>query len=124
MHTILVVDDEDAIRRLVKDTLELAGYTVLEGRSGQEAIEVYRGQQADLVLMDILMPGQDGFETIKFLRKEFPSAKIIAMTGGANTLGVRSILDLAKLLGARGTLSKPFNLTTLLDTVREELREV
>jgi CheY-like chemotaxis protein len=124
MNTILVVDDEEAIRRLVKDTLELAGYTVLEGRSGKEAVEMYRANPTDLVLMDILMPGQDGFEVIKYLCKEFPSAKIIAMTGGTDTLGIGSILELAKLLGARRTLSKPFNLTTLLDTVREELQEV
>ena len=123
MQSILVVDDEEAVRRLVKDALELAGYSVLEGSSGQEAVDLYRSNPTDLVLMDILMPGQDGFETIKHLCKEFPEVKIIAMTGGADTLGVGSILDLAKLLGARRTLSKPFHLTTLLDTVQEELQE-
>ena len=121
MSTILVVDDEEAIRRLVKDTLELAGYKVVEGGNGLEAIEKYRSEPTDLILMDILMPGQDGFTTIKQLRKEFPKAKIVAMTGGSESLGANSILELAQMVGARRTLSKPFNLTALLNTVKEEL---
>ncbi|MEK7350245.1 MAG: response regulator, partial [Nitrospirota bacterium] len=78
MPSILVVDDDDQIRRLIRDTLEEAGYRVTEARNGREAIPQYRLDHADLVIMDILMPGQDGLVTIATLRQDFPDLKVIA----------------------------------------------
>ncbi|HLA61423.1 MAG TPA: response regulator, partial [Nitrospiraceae bacterium] len=82
MPSILVVDDEDQIRKLIRETLEQAGYHVTEAHDGKEALQQYRLTPADLVIMDILMPDQDGLETTITLRREFPNVKVIAITGG------------------------------------------
>ena len=75
MPSVLVVDDENQIRRLVRETLEQAGYHVTEARDGTEALQQYRLAPADLVIIDILMPNQDGLETTVALRREFPERK-------------------------------------------------
>lgn len=122
MPSVLVVDDENQIRRLVRETLEQAGYSVTEARDGQEALQQYRSAPADLVIMDILMPNQDGLETTVSLRREFPDVKVIVMTGGSDMIGILNFLDVAKMLGAHSTLQKPFEMKTLLETVQAELQ--
>ena len=121
MPSILVVDDEDQIRHLIRETLEQAGYQVTEARDGKEALQQRRLAQADLIIMDILMPDQDGLETTSRLRREFPDAKVIAITGGSEMVGTLNFLGVAKMLGAHHTLQKPFEMKTLLDTVHAEL---
>ena len=123
MPSILVVDDEDQIRRLIHETLEQAGYHVTEARDGKEALKQYRLAPADLVIMDILMPDQDGLETTVALRREFQNVKIIAITGGSDMIGILTFLDVAKMLGAHSMLQKPFDMKTLLDTVQAELHD-
>ena len=123
MPSILVVDDEAQIRRLIHETLEQAGYHVTEARDGKEALQQYRLAPADLVIMDILMPDQDGLETTVALRREFPNVKIIAITGGSDMIGILTFLDVAKMLGAHSMLQKPFDMKTLLDTVQAELHD-
>lgn len=122
MPMILVVDDDDQIRRLIRQTLEEAGYRVTEARNGREAIPQYRVDHADLVIMDILMPGQDGLVTITALRQDFPDLKVIAITGGTDRIGLLNFLDVAKMFGAGRTLQKPFEMKTLLDMVQAELQ--
>ena len=117
MPSVLVVDDEDQIRRLIREALEQAGYTVEEARGGKEGLERYRTNPADVVLMDILMPDQDGLESILTLRREFPGSRVIAMTGGRDMIGVLNFLEVAKMMGACRTLEKPFELKALLDAV-------
>ena len=121
MPSVLIVDDEDAIRQLIRETLELAGYQVNEARDGKEGLARYRQSPADLVIMDILMPDQDGLESILTLRREYPNAKIVAITGGSDMIGILNFLDVAKMLGARRTLQKPFDMKQLLDIVQGEL---
>jgi len=122
MPSVLVVDDEDQIRQLIRETLEQAGYEVQEARDGKEGLERYRSKPADLVIMDILMPDQDGLESIMTLRREFPTSRVIAITGGSDMIGILNFLDVAKMLGARRTLQKPFEMKTLLDAAAAELR--
>ncbi len=122
MPSILVVDDEDQIRLLIRETLEQVGYHITEARDGKEAFEQYRLAPADLVIMDILMPNQDGLETTVALRREFPDVKVIVITGGSNMIGMLNFLDVAKMLGAHSTLQKPFEMKALLDTVQAELQ--
>jgi len=121
MPSVLVIDDEDQVRQLIRETLELAGYEVEDARDGKEGLERYRAKSVDLVIMDILMPDQDGLESILALRREFPASRVIAMTGGSDMIGVLNFLDVAKMLGARRTLQKPFDMKTLLDAVSTEV---
>ena len=118
MATILVIDDEDSIRHLLKDVLEKDKHRVLEARDGREGLNLYQNNQIDLVLMDILMPGTDGLEATLQLTREYLDAKIIAMTGAQ---GDRNFLDVAKLFGARRVFEKPFDLTKMVEAVNEEL---
>jgi CheY-like chemotaxis protein len=121
MLSVLIVDDQAEIRLLIRDALEGAGYHVEEARDGKEGLERYRTKSADLVLMDIVMPDQDGLESIMALRREFPESRIIAMTGASDTIGILNFLDVAKMFGAKRTLQKPFELQTLLDAVAAEV---
>ncbi|HXT66273.1 MAG TPA: response regulator [Nitrospiraceae bacterium] len=77
---------------------------------------------ADVVIMDILMPDQDGLETTATLRREFPKVKVIAITGGSDMIGMLNFLDVAKMLGAHHALQKPFEMKTLFDTVQSALQ--
>lgn len=122
MPSILVVDDEDQIRQLIRTTFEEAGYRVEEASNGKEALDQYRRTPTDLVITDILMPDQDGLECISTLRRESPNVKIIAITGGSDMIGVLGFLDVAKMLGAHRTLQKPFEMKTLLDAVDSALQ--
>ncbi len=121
MPSVLVVDDQAEVRRLIRDTLVEAGYDVDEARDGKEELERYRTKSAAVVLMDILMPDQEGLEGIMTLRREFPDARIVAMTGGSDGIGVLDFLDVVRMLGARRTLHKPFDLQALRDAVAAEV---
>ena len=121
MPSVLVVDDEDQVRQLIREALEQAGYAVQEARDGKEGLDQYRRQPADVVIMDVMMPDQDGLESIMILRQEFPTARVIAITGGSDMIGILNFLDVAKMMGACRTLRKPFELQTLLDTVGAEV---
>ncbi len=121
MPSVLVVDDEEQVRQLIREALEHAGYSVQEARDGKEGLDQYRKQPADVVIMDVMMPDQDGLESILILRREFPAARVIAITGGSDMIGILNFLDVAKMMGARRTLHKPFELHTLLDAVSAEV---
>ncbi len=121
MPSVLVVDDEDQVRQLIRESLAQAGYTVQEARDGKEGLDQYRKQPADVIIMDVMMPDQDGLESILILRREFPAARVIAITGGSDMIGILNFLDVAKMMGARRTLHKPFELHALLDAVSAEL---
>jgi DNA-binding response OmpR family regulator len=116
--TILVIDDDTAVRRTVRLTLERAGYVVHEADNGEQGVKLYRDARADLVITDLFMPQQDGIETIQQLRMEFPDARILAVSGGMS-LGAEGPLIDAMMLGADETLAKPFSKDELLHRVRE-----
>jgi len=118
MATILIIDDEESIRNLLKEVLERANHRVLEASDGREGLTLYQQNKADLVLMDILMPGTDGLEATLQLTREYLDAKVIAMTGAQ---GDRNFLDVAKLFGARRVFEKPFDIDKLVQAVNEEL---
>ena len=118
MATILIIDDEAPIRALLRTTLEAAGHEVTEAANGRIGLELYRHRPTDLVITDILMPELNGLDMLLELTREFLHAKVIAISGAG---GEQNVLDVAKLLGARRTLQKPFSMTRLLDAVRYEL---
>lgn len=119
MTTILLVEDDDGERTLIRSALEAAGYQVQEARNGTEALHQYRLAPTDLVITDILMPEKDGLEIIWALTREFPDVPIIAMNMNDETL---DYLRLARFFGADRVLRKPFLMDELLKMVREELQ--
>ena len=119
---ILVIDDDDQFRGMLRQTLEHAGYEVTDAPNGKEGIRVFRENPADLVITDIIMPEKEGIETIKELRRDFPDVKIIAISGGGR-IGPVSYLKMAKGLGAQCTLTKPIEREELLKTVMELINE-
>jgi two-component system response regulator (stage 0 sporulation protein F) len=118
MATILIIDDEASVRLLLRSVLEAAGYEVTEATNGRQGLELYRHKPTDLVITDILMPELDGLELLVALTREFVHAKVIAMSGAGKQ---ERALGVAKLLGARRTIHKPFGMPLLLDAVRYEL---
>ncbi len=122
MKRILVIEDDDSVRKLIRRILEGAGYTVLEAPDGVQGVQVYREQRPDLVLTDIFMPGKEGLETILELGLLDPEVRIIAVSGGGN-MGILNPLPMAAKLGALRTLSKPFSGKELVDLVEEILPE-
>lgn len=119
MKSILVIDDEELLAKMVKTMLEREGYSVRVAPNGKLGLKLFREEPADLVITDIFMPEKEGLETIRELKKEFPGVKIIAMLGGTSRVEGFSALPLAEKLGATGTLVKPFGRTQLLSKVAE-----
>jgi DNA-binding response OmpR family regulator len=119
---ILVIDDEDQPRQMLQQALERAGYEVITARDGNEGIRRFRVAPTDVVITDILMPEKEGLETIRDLRRAFPTVKIIAISGGGRTGGL-NFLDIAERLGVQHTLQKPFGLRDMLAAVHELLQD-
>ena len=116
--TILIIDDEEPIRALLRFALEAAGYEVTEAANGRQGLDLYRQRPTDLIIADMLMPELNGLDLLLELTREFLHAKVIAISGAG---GEQNVLDVAKLLGARQTFEKPFSIPQLLDAVRYEL---
>jgi CheY-like chemotaxis protein len=119
---ILVIDDEDVIRQLLKEMLEWEGYVVTTAANGKEGLQLYRLELPDLIITDIFMPEMEGLETIRALQEGSSKVKIIAISGGGER-GMTSFLSLAKRFGALCTLQKPFSREELLELVRGVLGE-
>ena len=120
MASVLVIDDEVQIRRMLRKVLETEGYEVMDAADGSKGISLYREHPADLVLTDILMPNKEGLETITTLRRDFPEVRIIAMSGGG-MVDSEYCLRMAKGLGAARVYSKPFEIEGLLKDIGELL---
>ncbi|MDP6041270.1 MAG: response regulator [Candidatus Latescibacteria bacterium] len=118
MPRILVIDDEEMIRSLLREVLQQDGHEIVEASDGQVGIEQYREQDIDLIITDILMPGKDGFETIRELTETHPGIKIIALTG----YGLHN-LPVAYDLGASKVFEKPINPRDLRQAVKDLLNE-
>jgi CheY-like chemotaxis protein len=118
MARILLVDDDDHVRRPVQMNLTRNGHEVVEARNGREAIDIYRREKFDVVITDLIMPEQEGLETIQLLRKQNPKVRIIAVSGGGR-LSANNYLQLAERLGAQRTLSKPFTTDELIKAITE-----
>ena len=120
MANILLVEDEEQLRSMLKIVLENAGHTVHEAGDGKEALESYIRHPADLVVTDIVMPNKEGIETILEFRRNHPGLRIIAMSGGGRN-SAQDYLKLAKSFGADYVLTKPFSNQAILDVVKTVL---
>ena len=116
MGRVLIIDDDDLSRGVLKGMLEHGGHEVVEASNGEEGINVYSQNPIDLVITDILMPGMSGKAVVSELRRRDPGAKIIVVAGGAE-----EVLAEARALGAGAALPKPYHMADLLAAVRRLL---
>ena len=119
--TVLVVEDEARTRSLVSRRLQAAGYRVVESGSAEDALAAYPVATPDLVLIDIVLPGKSGLDLIDELQKQFPEARVVAMSGALDA-DVPTLLRQSRERGAVLALAKPFTTERLLDVVDQALR--
>src|SRR3972149_717490 len=116
-HRILLVDDEPRLIRLMRLNLEHAGYQVFEAGDGQRALDQLRDTLPDLILLDVMMPQLDGFETLKLIR-EISTVPVIMLTAkGEEEDRVRGLE-----LGADDYIAKPFSPREMVSRVKAVLR--
>jgi len=120
MAHILVVDDDEQMRGLLRAMLGQHDHEVETAADGKAALALVRRNAPDLVITDIVMPEKEGIETIMTIRGDFPDLPIIAISGGGQVDG-ECYLRMARKLGATSTLAKPFGPDELIDTVQDVL---
>jgi DNA-binding NtrC family response regulator len=116
---ILVIDDDAQIRALLRTALEHTGYEVAEAPNAAAGMHHDRPQPTDLGITDMCMPEMNGLDVSIDLRRDFPEARIMAMSGSAG--GARDLLPVAAGLGAVQTIQKPFDLWAFIETVQDVL---
>ena len=115
--TVLVVDDEPQLRRAIKATLTDLGYSVIEAKTGEEALQMLRSESLDLILLDLNMPGIGGLETCRAIR-ETSEVPIIVLSVRNTERDKVQVLD----AGANDYVTKPFGIQELLARIRAALR--
>jgi len=120
MQNILVIDDDKLMCLALAKILISAGYNVVQAGDGEEGLKLYRSQDFDLVITDLIMPDKEGIQIIRELRKENSRIRIIAMSAGGRG-GATDYLKWARLMGAKQCLSKPIKREDLLDAVQAVL---
>lgn len=113
---ILVVDDDELIRDMIRGFLEARGHTVTEADDGRKAVQHLLATPANLCIIDVVMPNQEGLETIRKIRRAHPGMAMIAISGGGS-IGNTSYLEAAAAFGAQATLQKPFSPRDLIEAV-------
>lgn len=117
--SILVVDDEDALRTVLSNELANEGYQVQNASDGDEAVTELTKSTYDLILLDIKMPRMNGFEVLKYVKEHHPRSKVVMLTGFAD---LKNAIE-SKKLGADDFVSKPYDLVDLLTTIERVLAE-
>jgi len=117
MARILVIDDDSIIRETIKAILKDSNHDIVEAISGEEGLEFFRKEPADLVIVDLVLPGIGGLDVIKELKADYPDIRMIAMSGY-----VPSQLPMADVLGVNQVFSKPFDTSKFLWAVQELVR--
>lgn len=118
MPKVLIIDDEADIRSVLKDMLGMSGYEVDTAENGKKAKELYDKTDYDVVITDIIMPEQDGFEVILDYRNKNQLSRIIAISGGGRTSS-KDYLNIANHFGVSSIFSKPPNYKDLIAKVDE-----
>lgn len=121
MPRILFIDDDESLRNVVSKALTHAGHEVIQAADGQQGLDLARSTRLDLVITDLVMPVQEGVETILTLRREQPKLPVIAISGGMSNS--KLYLEIAGKIGARRILAKPFTPRELLQEIENILTE-
>ncbi len=126
MKSVLIIEDEAAIRRVLGRVLERVGFTVRTAENGDDALQQLRVAEADIVITDIIMPRMHGVDAIKKILKEFARVRIIAISGGGNfgvtdykpdAITTSAYLAAARKAGAHALLTKPFQTADVLHAI-------
>lgn len=120
MARLLVADDNTDSRDALALILRSAGHEVVGAADGEEAVDFYRAKPFDLLVLDLLMPKRDGFETLRLLKSEFPELRALVISG-AWRIGGRDALSYARELGATLALLKPAEPAAVRHAVSELL---
>jgi DNA-binding response OmpR family regulator len=121
MARILLIDDDDLLRGVLAKALHHAGHEIIQASDGKLGVDLARATQVDLVITDLIMPVQEGVETIMTIHQERPRLPIIAMSGGVSNSGL--YLEIAGKMGARRVLAKPFTPKELSEVIDEVMAE-
>ncbi len=117
-HNIMVVDDSRVVYAEMKKMLDGSGIEIVSFcRSGEEALQEYERVRPELVTMDIVMPGMDGLETCREMRRRWPDAQVVMVS----SLAYDDMVEQARSLGAKGFLFKPFEKQALIDGLKNAL---
>jgi CheY-like chemotaxis protein len=122
MAKVLVIEDNDGVRSLICRALQRVGHICVEAKDGREGFDLVVRHKLDLVITDLLMPKQEGIETIEQIKELEPDLPIIAISGVVRD-GEFSVLDDAMLMGADAALEKPFDATSLVEVVERLLNK-
>ena len=118
MYKILVVDDAGFMRKMVQTHLTKAGYTdFIEGEDGARAVELYKENKPDLVIMDITMPNMNGIDALREIKSNDPDAKVVM----CSAMGQEAMVMDAIKLGALDFIVKPFKADRIVQTVNKVL---
>ena len=117
---ILVIDDDEQMRDLLQQAMQWAGFEVIVAENGRLGQQCFEAQPTDLIITDLIMPEQEGLETISVVKERYPDVKIIAISGGGR-IGPEAYLPAAMELGADRVFAKPFDIKELVTTVQELL---
>ena len=116
---VLIVDDDETIRNIFRRLLKSEGYDVREAREGREAINQIEEEVPDLILLDLMMPGMNGVETLAEIREGFPGLKVIIVTG----FGESELMESALRYSPFTVINKPCSGEELLGAVRQLLSD-
>lgn len=120
MAKILVIDDDPLMQQTIRRILERDTHEVHTASDGHDGVALLGARRYDLVITDIMMPRQEGIETIRSIREQASGLPILAISGGGS-LGCGDVLSAATMLGANDALPKPFNARELIAKVRSLL---
>lgn len=116
-YKILLAEDDEDLRGIVRDLLKRNDYSVVEATDGNDALEILRSNDYDLLLLDINMPGKSGVEVLQFIKQHNLACRVIMLTG---TVGLNAAIESLKL-GAADYITKPFNVNYLLASIKRVL---
>lgn len=116
-HKVLIVDDQYGIRVLLNEVLDREGFTILQAPNGPIALELVKEHKPDLILLDMKIPGMDGLEILRNIRKMEVDTKVIMMTA----YGELDLIQEAMEMGALAHFTKPFDIDELRHAVQEQL---
>jgi DNA-binding NtrC family response regulator len=119
LRHVLLADDDAKLREAVRRMLEILECRVTEAGHGGEALAIHAQDPADILLTDIVMDGKEGLETIKAFRAQYPSVRVIAMSGGG-VGSAATYLKMATHFGADTTLPKPFTMDQLRSALNKD----